>query len=99
MLQENRAIGEPPVSLTCFTDCPEVEYETDCDPDEVRCDCECTCIPRSKVCDGVNDCCGKFSGLGLGDEKCMDTAEKSLDELNCPTSCPDGKFSKKQKQA
>ena len=48
--------------------------------------------PRSKVCNGINICCGKFSGLDLGDKKCIDIAKKSIDELNCPTTCPNGEI-------
>ena len=75
--------------LLFFSDCPDVEYETDCSPDEVKCDCECSCIPKSKVCDGINDCCGKFTAKKLW---CIDTAKNSIDEQNCPTTCQDGKF-------
>ena len=74
--------------VTFFSDCPDVEYETDCLPDEVKCDCECSCIPKSKVCDGINDCCGKFTVQNF----CIDTAKNSKDEQNCPTTCQDGKF-------
>ena len=55
----------------------------------MKCDCECSCIPKSKVCDGINDCCGKFTAKNFW---CIDTAKNSIDEQNCPTSCQDGKF-------
>ena len=77
------------IPLFVSLDCPDVEYETDCLPDEVKCDCECSCIPKSKVCDGINDCCGKFTAKKLW---CIDTAKNSIDEQNCPTTCQDGKF-------
>ena len=74
-----------------LSDCPDVEYESDCGEDEIKCDCDCTCIPKSKICDGINDCCGKFTGA-FRDDQCIDTSEKSIDEQNCPTTCEDGKL-------
>ena len=70
------------ISNNCFdfvlADCVQPEKDTDvCNkPDMFRCD-EHSCIPKSKQCNGINEC---WNGQ---DERVQDCGE----ELSFPTSC------------
>ena len=81
-------------------DCPDGEDEEDCCPvgdkatfsaaceekGQFFCECGGSCIETAKVCDGVNNCCHTFHGIGSRNVTCAGYGPENLalDEQNCP---------------
>ena len=72
-----------------FSDNPEgSNKKEDCEKNgDFFCECDGTCISKDQRCDGNNDCCGTYHGIGTTNVTCADHHHdltfKAPDEQNC----------------
>ena len=83
-------MGQNPHFLAIFSDNPEGSNDkNDCENNgDFFCECDGSCISANQVCNGINNCCSTYHGIGSTNVTCVDflrgTTFKAPDELCIP---------------